>query len=155
MVVSEPRDMGDTTVNWVDPDRLNRAWMELFRKHFPQLMSRRSGHGWRTDRPPVGWPLIAQHAVPALYSYLKPFYPRARPYHRRYHRRRGVGVVSVRAKPTAGRYHMQLLRDIIDILRCELPLAGELTVQRVKGAVRRHVKEHPRKRQPLQEKAPT
>jgi hypothetical protein len=144
LVASEPREMGKTTVTWFDPERVNQAWMELFRKHFPELMSRRSGHRWRTNRPLVGWPLIAQHVVPALYDYLKPFYPRARLYHH------FLGKIL-----TAGRYQMQLLRDITDILRCELPFAGELTVQRVKAAVQRHVKERPRKAHSPKEKAST
>lgn len=29
---------------------------------------------WRSHREPVGWPLITQYAVPALYDYLRPFY---------------------------------------------------------------------------------
>jgi len=146
LVVSEPRhDLApDTTVNWLSPERVNHAYMELLWKDFRRIFSRRSGHGWRTNRPPVGWPLIAQHAVPALYNYFKPFYPPARPYHRF----RGKIL-------TAGRYQMQLLRDITDILRCELPYASELTVQRVKASVQRHTRQHRRERQPLQQEAPT
>jgi len=90
-------------------------------------MAQRNGQGLRSKRPPTGWPLIAKYIVPALYHYLHPFYPPTRPYR-------------LRKALTPGRFHMQLLRDIADIVRLELPYARDLTVGRVKAAVQRHIK---------------
>ncbi len=136
-LMSHPEERAPVEVEWLDPDRISQAWMELLRKHFPGLFGRRSGRDWRTNRPAVGWPLIAQHLVPALYEYLKPFYP-ARPYHF------ARGRV-----PTAGHFPTRLLRDMANVLRCELPYAGGLTVQRVKAAIQRYITQQQAQRSPL------
>lgn len=135
VISSGPAPWGDPAVPWVDPDQLNQAWSEMFRRHFRDLMRRRRvRHGWRSRRVPVGWPLITQHAVPVLYDYLRPFYPA-----RRY--RHGRQYLS------AGHYPARLRRDITDILRYELPhLARELTVARVTAAIERYVRKAPARR---------
>ncbi len=134
VVESGPPPWGDPKVNWVDQDRVNRACTELFRKHFRDLMRKRVGHQWRSHREPVGWPLITQYAVPALYDYLRPFYAV-----RRYRHYRQIEA--------EGHYPAQLRRDITDILRCELPhLARELTVERVTAAIQRYVRQAPPER---------
>lgn len=131
VVESGPPPWGDPQVNWVEPDRVNQACTELFRKHFRDLMQKRVGHHWRSHREPIGWPLITQYAVPALYDYLRPFFSV-----RRYRHYRQIEA--------EGNYPAQLRRDITDILKCELPhLAGELTVERVTAAIQRYVRKAP------------
>ena len=72
--------------------------------------------------------MLLRHAIPTLYDYLRPFYV-ARPYRK-----------SLTA-PTRGDYSTQLLQDILDILRLELPrLTIDLTVKRVQAAVQRHTR---------------
>jgi len=125
---------GDATIPWQDSDGIDRVTMELLLRFFPQVMSVRCGQRWRSKYPAVGWPLITQFVVPLLFEELRPYYPVR---HYRDHRQ---------AAP-AGYYSAQLLRDITDIIRLELPyLAQALTVGRVTAAVQRHV-QHPRHQQ--------
>ena len=125
---------GDPRVHYYDPVLSDRLTTEVLRQHFPEVMRRRIGQGWRSDREAVGWPMVTQRAVPALYDYLRPFYP-IRSY------RKALRFL------TRGDYPAQLLQDITDILRFELPyLAAELTVDRVQAAVQRYLRHAPRKR---------
>jgi len=90
-------------------------------------MGLRVGPPWRSNYPPEGWRLITQHAVPALYEYLRPFYRVRR--HRRIGRKDGPGL-----------YPARLRQDITDIVRFELRhLAKDLTVPRVTAAIQRHI----------------
>lgn len=129
-----PPPWGDSRVHYYDPVLSDRLTTEVLRQHFPEVMRRRIGQGWRSDREPVGWPMVTQRTVPALYDYLRPFYP-VRSY------RTGLRFL------TRGDYPAQLLQDITDILRFELPyLAADLTVERVQAAVQRFLRHAPTKR---------
>jgi hypothetical protein len=125
---------GDPAVSYYDPVLADRLTGDVLRRHFPEVMRRRIGQGWRSERDPVGWPMVTQRVVPALYDYLRPFYS-VRPY------RKGLRFL------TGGDYPTQLLQDITDVLRFELPyLAADLTVERVQAAVQRYVRQAPRQR---------
>jgi len=118
---------GDERVLYYDPVLTDARTVEVVRRHFPEVMGQRIGQGWRSQRAPGGWPMLTQKVIPALYDYLHPFYP-ARSY-RKEHR-----------FPTSGDYPTQLLQDITDILRLEMPpIAAHLTVERVQAAVQRYL----------------
>jgi hypothetical protein len=118
---------GDERVLYYDPVLTDARTVEVVRRHFPEVMGQRIGQGWRSERAPGGWPMLTQKVIPALYDYLHPFYP-ARSY-RKEHR-----------FPTSGDYPTQLLQDITDILRLEMPpIAAHLTVERVQAAVQRYL----------------
>ncbi len=123
-----PPPGGHTRVAWFDPEQFDETCRALFRKYFPDVLRMKPGRPWRTNRrSTVGWPLITQGIVPALYDYLKPYY-RARRY--RHHRH----------QVSAGHYPLQLRRDICALVCLELPhLARELTVARVTAAIQRHL----------------
>src|SRR5262249_12961907 len=113
----------DPSIPFIDPDAVDRAVLELLRKHFPRLLSVRVGARWRSNYAPEGWKLVTQEVVPRLYEYLRPFYPV-----RRYRR---VG------RDGPAQYQARLRRDITDIIRFELPVARKLTVARVTAAIQR------------------
>jgi len=118
---------GDERVLYYDPILTDARTVEVVRRHFPEVMGQRIGQGWRSERAPEGWPMLTQKVIPALYDYLHPFYA-ARSY-RKEHR-----------FPTAGDYSTQLLQDITDVLRLEMPpIAALLTVERVQAAVQRYL----------------
>jgi hypothetical protein len=126
IIASEPASW-NTSIPWIDTERVDRTVLELARTHCPRLMSVRIGPRWRSDYPPEGWRLITQYAVPGLYEYLRPFYPVRR--HRRVGREDGPGY-----------YPARLRQDITDIVRFELPhLATKVTVARVTAAIQRHI----------------
>jgi len=123
-----PPPWGDARVHYYDPVLLHQLIADVVRRHFPEVMRRRIGQGWRSERDRGGWPMLTQRVIPALYDYLRPFYA-----FRAYRK-----ALSVR---TRGDYPNRLLDDMTDILRAELPhLASELTVARVKAAVQRYVR---------------
>ena len=125
---------GDPAVTYYDPVLTDRLTADVLRRHFPEVMRRRIGQGLRSEREPVGWPMVTQRVVPILYDYLRPFYS-VRPY------RKDLRFLS------DGDYPTQLLQDITDVLRFELPyLAADLTVERVQAAVQRYVRHAPRQR---------
>ncbi len=129
-----PPPWGDPRVHYYDPVLSDHLTAEVLRQHFPEVMRRRIGQGWRSERGPVGWPMVTQRTVPALYDYLHPFYP-VRSYRKD------------RRFLARGDYPAQLLQDITDILRFELSyLAGDLTVERVQAAVQRYLGHAPTKR---------
>lgn len=131
-IVATAAPWGDASIPWQDTDEIERVIMKLLLRFFPQVMSMRCGPRWRSKYPAVGWPLITQYVVPRLFEELRPHYPVR---HYRDHRQ---------AAP-AGYYSAQLLRDINDIIRLELPpLAQGLTVGRVTAAIQRYVKQLPR-----------
>ena len=133
-IESEPA-VWNASIPWIDQDRVDRAFLELFRKHFPELLRVRVGARWRSNYPSEGWQIITRYAVPMLYELLRPFY-RVRPYR------------NARQTAPAGHYSARLREDITDIVRLELPhLARNLTVARVTAAIQRHIKrEQARKR---------
>jgi hypothetical protein len=117
---------GDERVLYYDPVLIDARTVEVVRRHFPEVMGQRIGQGWRSERAPEGWPMLTQKVIPALYDYLRPFYV-ARSYRKRL------------LNPTSGDYPTQLLQDITDILRMEMPhIATLLTVERVQAAVQRY-----------------
>ena len=125
---------GDPRVHYHDPVLFNRLTTDVVRQHFPEVMRRRIGQGWRAEREPTGWPMVTQRTVPLLYDYLRPFYS-VRSY------RQDLRVL------THGDYPTQLLKDITGILRFELPyLAADLTAERVQAAVQRYLPIAPKKR---------
>ena len=118
---------GDERVLYYDPVLTDARTVEVVRRHFPEVMGQRIGQGWRSERAPGGWPMLTQKVIPALYDYLRPFYT-ARSYWKQH------------LFPTSGDYSTQLLQDITDILRLEMPpIAALLTVERVQGAVQRYL----------------
>jgi hypothetical protein len=118
---------GDERVLYYDPVLTDARTVEVVRRHFPEVMGQRIGQGWRSERAPGGWPMLTQKVIPALYDYLHPFYA-ARSYRKEH------------LFPTAGDYPTQLLQDITDILRLEMPhIATLLTVERVQAAVQRYL----------------
>jgi hypothetical protein len=118
---------GDPEIAWFDPDEQNRAYAELLRQHFPDVLSSRCGRRWRSKYAPPGWPLVTKYAVPALFEYLRPHY-RVRHYQ------------DHRQTKAAGHYSAQLRRDITELLQAELPhLATDLTIDRVTAAIQRHI----------------
>jgi hypothetical protein len=118
---------GDERVLYYDPVLTNALTVAVVRRHFPEVMGQRIGQGWRSERAPEGWPMLTQKVIPALYDYLRPFYS-ARGYRKEH------------LYPTSGDYSTQLLQDITDILRLEIPhIAALLTVERVQGAVQRYL----------------
>jgi hypothetical protein len=124
-IVSEPAAW-DASSPWIDPDQVDRTILDLLKKYLPRVMGLRVGAQWRSNYPPEGWRLITQHAVPALYEYLRPFY--------RVRRHRRIG-----GNDGPGLYPIRLRQDITEILRSELPhLAKRLTVSRVTAAIQRH-----------------
>jgi hypothetical protein len=133
-IASEPA-VWNASIPWIDQDRVDRAFLELVRKHFPELMRVRVGARWRSNYPSEGWQIITRYAVPMLYELLRPFY-RVRPYRNAWQ------------TAPAGHYSARLRQDITDIVRLELPhLARNLTVARVTAAIQRHIKrEQARKR---------
>jgi hypothetical protein len=131
---SGPQPFSDPRVAWFDPDQFDETCRALFRKYFPEALRMKAGQHWRTNRPPVGWPLIGQYVVPRLYDYLRPYY-------------RVRGYRHDRDRPSAGHYPLQLRRDICELVRLELPhLARGLTVARVTAAIQRHVATAPKDR---------
>jgi hypothetical protein len=125
---------GDERVQYYDPHLVNGITAAVLRQHFPEVMRQRIGWRWRSERKPSGWPMLLRRAIPSLFDYLRPFYV-ARPYRKSF------------TSPTRGDYSTQLLQDILDILRLELPrLTIDLTVERVQAAVQRHIKRAPPKR---------
>jgi hypothetical protein len=71
--------------------------------------------------------MLTQKVIPALYDYLHPSYT-ARSYRKEH------------LFPTSGDYPTQLLQDISDILKFEMPhIAALLTVERVQVAVQRYL----------------
>jgi hypothetical protein len=140
-IVSEPAAW-DASIPWIDPAHVDRTILELLNRHFPRLMGVRVGPPWRSSYAPEGWRLVTQHAVPALYEYLRPFY-RVRP-HRRIGRKDGPGL-----------YPARLREDITDIVRFELGLlAKDLTVPRVTAAIQRHIARKHSNRKPTTRKRP-
>jgi len=131
-IVSTAAPWGDASIPWQDTDEIERVIMELLLRFFPKVMNVRCGPRWRSKYPAAGWPLITQFVVPHLFEELRPYYAVR---HYRDHRQ---------AAP-AGYYSAQLIRDITDIIRLELPhLAQGLTVARVTAAIQRYVKQLPR-----------
>src|SRR5262249_2486054 len=125
---SGPPPWGDADVPWIDPDESDRVCTALFRKYFALIMQQRPGRYWRSQRAPVGWPVITKYVVPALYHYLRPYYP-VRQYHHHFD------------EPSPGKYPRQLVEDMRDMLRLErLDLANDLTIERVTAAIQRHLK---------------
>src|SRR4030095_16791585 len=119
---------GDERIPYYDPQLIDGITAAVLRQHFPEVMGQRIGWRWRSERRPSGWPMLLRHAIPPLYDYLRPFYV-VRPY------RKSLTL------PTRGDYSTQLLRDIVNILRFELPhLTTDLTVERVQAAVQRHIR---------------
>jgi len=123
IIESEPASW-DRSIPFIDPDAVDRAVLELLRKHFPRVMGIRVGARWRSNYAPEGWKLVTQEVVPRLYEYLRPFYPV------RCYRRSG--------RDGPAQYPVQLRRDITDIVRFELPYAQGLTVARVTAAIQRY-----------------
>src|SRR5713101_7519852 len=114
-------------VLYYDPVLTDAVTVAVVRRHFPEVMGQRIGQGWRSERAPEGWPMLTQKVIPALYDYLRPFYA-ARSYRKEH------------LFPTSGDYSTQLLQDITDILRLEMPpIAAFLTVERVQAAVQRYL----------------
>lgn len=92
-----------------------------------ELMRVRFRAPWRTRRGSPAWPVVTQYLVPALYDYLKPFYPV-----RRY--------TTGRATPGPGAFPRRLMDDIVDVLRMERPdLCRDLTPSQVLAAVKRYL----------------
>src|SRR5215467_1466810 len=121
-------------VPWVDPDLVNEIYAVLIRTYFRAILRKRVGQRWRTQREPAGWPILTQRVIPALYDYLRPYYP-ARSY--RHHRQ----------LRSDGHFPAALRRDITDLIKFECPhLAGELTVERVTAVIQRYVRRAPRDR---------
>ncbi len=119
---------GDERIPYYDPQLTDGITAAVLRLHFPEVMRQRIGRRWRSERGPSSWPMLLRHTIPILYDYLRPFYVA-----RRY--RKSL------TSPTPGDYPTQLLRDIVDILRLELPyMTTDLTVERVQAAVQRHVR---------------
>ena len=120
---------GDERIPYYDPQLIDGIMAAVLRQHFPEVMRQRIGWRWRSEkRNPSGWPMLLRRAIPTLYDYLRPFYTA-----RRY--RKSL------TSPTRGDYSTQLLQDIVDILRLELPhLTADLTVERVQAAVQRHIR---------------
>jgi hypothetical protein len=114
-------------VAYYDPWLVDRLWAAIFRRHFREVMRHRVGQGWWSERGRTGWPMLTQYAIPMLYDYLRPYY-RVRSYRQgRLHR-------------SPGKYPRQLLQDITDILRVEVPhLASDMTVAQVQGAIQRYL----------------
>lgn len=114
-------------VGWFDADEADRICMTLFRKYFPEIMARRPGRFWRSDRDPAGWQVITQFVIPYLYDYLWPYYP-VRHYQNDHFER------------SAGKYPRQLAVDITDLIRLERPeLAPKLTPERVIATIQRYL----------------
>ncbi len=99
----------------------------LLRTHgqMAELLRLRFRRAWWAKRgSPTGFRVVTGYLVPALYDYLRPFYPV-----KRYRKTLGGGA-----------YPQQLMRDIADILRLERPeLCSALTSSRVRSAVERHL----------------
>jgi hypothetical protein len=122
-----PSPWGKPEVDYYDMVLGNQLTADVVRRHFPEVLRSRIGQGFRSERAPTGWPMLTQHAILALYDYLRPFYS-VRPY------RKALRTL------TRGDYPTELLEDITDILRLELPhLATALTVEQVQAAVQRYL----------------
>ena len=124
----------DTGVPWVDPGLVDEIYAVLIRSHFRPILHKRVGQRWRTEREPAGWPILTQRVIPALYDYLRPYYP-ARPYH---HHRQLI---------SDGRFPAALRRDITDLIKFECPhLAEALTMERVTAIIQRYLRRAPQDR---------
>ena len=140
IIVSEPAAW-DPSIPFIAPDAVDRAVLDLLRKHFPRLLGIRVSARWRSNYPAEGWKLVTQHVVPQLYEYLRPFYSV------RQYRRPG--------REGPGQYPARLRRDITEIVRFELPhLAGQLTVARVTAAIQRYTARQHSIRQQTKRKRP-
>lgn len=122
-----PPPWGDTCVAYYDPWLADRLCADVCRRHFREVMRRRIGQDWWSERPSRGWPMLTRYAIPMLYDYLHPFYP-VRSYRKD------------RAYLTPGNYPRQLFTDIRDILLAEVPhLAADLTNAQVQAVVQRYL----------------
>lgn len=122
-----PPPWGDIRVAYYDPWLADRLCADMCRRHFREVMRRRLGQDWWSERASTGWPMLTRYAIPMLYDYLHPFYT-VRSYRR--HRR----------DLTPGHYPRQLFRDIRDILQAEVPhLAADLTEAQVQAVVQRYL----------------
>ena len=121
-------------IPWVDPELINEIYAVLIRTYFRAILRKRVGQRWRTQREPAGWPILTQRVIPALYDYLRPYYP-ARPY--RHHRQSRSG----------GHFPAALRRDIRDLIKLECPhLAEALTMERVTAIIQRYIRRAPQDR---------
>jgi hypothetical protein len=121
-------------VPWVDPELVNEIYAVLIRTYFRPILRKRVGQRWRTEREPAGWPILTQRVIPALYDYLRPYYP-ARSY--RHHRQ----------LRSDGHFPAALRRDITDLIKLECPhLAEALTPERVTAGIQRYLRRAPRDR---------
>jgi hypothetical protein len=124
----------ETGVPWVDPELVDEIYAVLIRTYFRAILRKRVGQRWRTEREPAGWPILTQYVIPALYDYLRPYYP-ARSY--RHHRQ----LIS------DGHFPAALRRDITDLIKFECPhVAGALTIERVTASIQRYIQRAPRDR---------
>ena len=115
-------------VPWVDPEIVAAVYTVIVRTHFPEVLSLRVGHRWRTDREPAGWPFLTRYAVPKLYDYLRPYYDVR-------------GYTHGREKPSPGHFPTALRQDIVDLVKLECPhLAASLALSRVTAIIQRHVR---------------
>lgn len=122
-----PPPWGDIRVAYYDPWLADRLCAEMCRRHFQEVMRRRLGQGWWSERRPTGWPMLTRYAIPMMYDYLHPFYPVRSYRHRQIHL-------------TEGHYPRRLFRDIKDILQVEVPhLAADLTEAQVQAVVQRYL----------------
>lgn len=128
----EPKLLGERVVppgeDW--PERFSLAVADLLKAYcsMDDLLRLRFRRRWWTGRGPEGWPVVTQCLVPALYDFLRPYYP-TRPY-------TGSG-----SNPDPGALNRRLMRDIADILRMERPeLCVKLTPPRVRAAVSRYIR---------------
>ncbi|HYK11523.1 MAG TPA: hypothetical protein VEV39_12040 [Gemmatimonadales bacterium] len=124
----------ETGVPWVDPELVSQIYAVLIRTYFRAILRKRVGQRWRTEREPAGWPILTQRVIPALYDYLRPYYP-ARPY--RHHRQ----------SRSDSHFPAALRQDITDLIKFECPhLAEALTTERVTASIQRYLRRAPRDR---------
>ncbi len=111
------------------PEAFCQAVAELLHAHCSAaaLMRIRFRATWRTARNPEAWPAVTRYLIPALYDFLKPAYPARRYTHGR-------------LRPGPGAFPAELINDIAEVLRVELPgLAGQLRPSQVRDAIRRYL----------------
>lgn len=127
-----PPPWGDVRVAYYDSWLADRLCAEVCRRHFREVMRRRIGQDWWSERPSAtGWPMLTRYAIPMLYDYLHPFYP-VRTYRKD------------RVELTSGHYPRQLFLDIKDILQEEVPhLAADLKEAQVQAVVQRYLQNAP------------
>ena len=133
-IASSLKHWNGDRVDHFDLDAVHAALADVIRTHARDLLSRRCGTRWRSQRRPAGWPAVTRYAIPWLYDYFRPFYA-VRGY------RRGP------KRPSAGHYPVKLRQDIRSILRFErADLAGRLTLAHVTAAIQYHLRTAPSNR---------